>query len=61
MTCWRYYAWYNHDDGLKLMEEVYASFGRVPRPGTKGLKIRIPGIGQGVLERGQRGGAAAPW
>ena len=29
-----YYAWYNHDDGLKLMEEVYAPFGLVPRPGT---------------------------
>ncbi|HEX6211051.1 MAG TPA: TRAP transporter substrate-binding protein [Methylomirabilota bacterium] len=29
-----YYAWFNHDDGLKLMEEVYAPFGLVPRPGT---------------------------
>lgn len=29
-----YYAWFNHDDGLKLMEETYAPFGLVPRPGT---------------------------
>jgi TRAP-type mannitol/chloroaromatic compound transport system substrate-binding protein len=29
-----YYAWYNHDDGLKLMEDTYAPFGLVPRPGT---------------------------
>jgi TRAP-type mannitol/chloroaromatic compound transport system substrate-binding protein len=29
-----YYAWFNHDDGTKLMEEVYAPFGLVPRPGT---------------------------
>jgi TRAP-type mannitol/chloroaromatic compound transport system substrate-binding protein len=29
-----YYAWYNHDEGLKLMEEAYAPFGLVPRPGT---------------------------
>jgi TRAP-type mannitol/chloroaromatic compound transport system substrate-binding protein len=29
-----YYAWFNHDDGLKLMEETYAPFGLLPRPGT---------------------------
>lgn len=29
-----YFAWYNHDEGLKLMEETYAPFGLVPRPGT---------------------------
>lgn len=29
-----YYAWFNHDDGLALMEETYAPFGLVPRPGT---------------------------
>jgi TRAP-type mannitol/chloroaromatic compound transport system substrate-binding protein len=29
-----YYAWFNHDDGQKLMTEVYAPFGLVPRPGT---------------------------
>jgi TRAP-type mannitol/chloroaromatic compound transport system substrate-binding protein len=29
-----YYAWFNHDDGTKRMEEVYAPFGLVPRPGT---------------------------
>jgi len=27
------YAWFNHDEGLKLMEEVYAPFGLVPRTG----------------------------
>jgi TRAP-type mannitol/chloroaromatic compound transport system substrate-binding protein len=29
-----YYAWFNHDEGTRLMEEVYAPFGLVPRPGT---------------------------
>jgi TRAP-type mannitol/chloroaromatic compound transport system substrate-binding protein len=29
-----YYAWFNHDEGLKLMAETYAPFGLVPRPGT---------------------------
>jgi TRAP-type mannitol/chloroaromatic compound transport system substrate-binding protein len=29
-----YYAWFNHDDGQKLMTEVYAPFGLIPRPGT---------------------------
>jgi TRAP-type mannitol/chloroaromatic compound transport system substrate-binding protein len=29
-----YYAWYHHQDGLKLWEETYAPFGLVPRPGT---------------------------
>ena len=27
-------AWYYHGDGLKLMEETYAAFNLVPRPGT---------------------------
>lgn len=29
-----YYAWFNFDDGQKLMTETYAPFGLVPRPGT---------------------------
>jgi TRAP-type mannitol/chloroaromatic compound transport system substrate-binding protein len=27
------YAWFNHDEGTKLMEEVYAPFGLMPRAG----------------------------
>ncbi len=29
-----YYAWFSQDEGLKLMEQTYAPFGLVPRPGT---------------------------